>query len=436
MTRLTNGFLPIAPFEHLEPTALGAVEAADGLRVMMMPPPRDAPRDALLLVRLHGEPLGLVHVPNAADCTRPETVSKLVNEELGERLAEHEHRFGCAREGADCPAASPPPLPGSVAIIIPTGGRVEQLDRCLDSLTPSVPADADIIIVDNRPASGQTRRLIDDWHERDGRIRYVAEDRPGSSVARNRGIAETDAEFLAFTDDDVVVDNGWLAWLLAPFADPKVNASTGLVLPLELSTGAQKHFEQYAGFSKGVERRSYDLGANSARDRLLYPYWGGVFGSGNSMAFRRRDLVAAGGFDPALGAGSLALAGADIEAMSAAILRGGRLIYEPRSVCWHEHRRDETALRRQLFNYGAGFTAILTKALTNDRRFTSAIVRSVPVALRLRRRRATNGDAVAATLPEELAELQRRGMRKGPLLYARSVRWAKQLRLSEVISGA
>ena len=157
----------------------------------------------------------------------------------------------------------------------------------------------------------------------------------------------------------MIVDEDWLGWLIAPFADPEVTVATGLVLPLKLETAAQKRFEQYAGFGKGYERRSYDMRSNRADERLLYPYWGGMFGAGNSMAFRRAELLAAGGFDPSLGAGSIAQSGEDIDAMSSAILRGGTLVYEPRSLCWHEHRHDEAAFRRQLFNYGVGFTATL-----------------------------------------------------------------------------
>jgi O-antigen biosynthesis protein len=433
---LTNGFLPAAPFGHLEPTALGVVDIEHPATVSIMQASAGPPRDALLLVRLHREPLGLVHVPDASATADTRAVLALVREQLGARIREHELSIGCSVDAPACPGLAPPPLPGSVAVIIPTGGRVEQLDRCLRSLVPSVASHVEIIVVDNRPAVSETRQLLSRWSAHDKRVRYVAEQRPGSSVARNRGIAETRAEFLAFTDDDVVVDEGWLPWLLAPFSDPKVNVATGLVLPLELGTIAQKRFEQYAGFSKGVERHSYDLGAHSARERLLYPYWGGVFGSGNSMAFRREELARAGGFDPTLGAGSLALAGADIEAMSAAILRGGRLVYEPRSLCWHEHRRDDAALARQLFNYGAGFTAILTKGLLRDRRFLASAARSVPVALRLRRHQSGGETGAAgAALPEELAALQRKGMLRGPGLYLKSVRWAKRLRLDEVIRG-
>jgi GT2 family glycosyltransferase len=461
---LTNGFLPAQAFGHMEPTAIGVLDLAPwrmSTASSTGAPAAQSVRDALLLVRLHGEPLGIVHVPSGATLSEPERLWALVAEALGSELKAHGERFGCstaaeagpggeacpgseARPGSEaCPGAEPPPLPGSAAVIIPTGGRAAKLERCLRSLLPALPREVEVIVVDNRPrersgGGSQTRTVVSRIAEQDARLRYLAEERPGSSVARNRGIASTAAEFVAFTDDDVVIDSGWLPWLLAPFADARVNAVTGLVLPLELGSAAQKRFEQYAGFGKGVLRREYSLHGESGRERLLYPYWGGVFGSGNSMAFRRTELACAGGLDPALGAGSLALAGSDIEAMSAAILRGGHLVYEPRALVWHEHRRDDGALRRQIYNYGAGFTAILTKALLHDRRFLPAVARSVPVGLRLHRRRRGSDEASVSDggLPRELTALQRRGMLRGPLLYGRSRRWARRLELGQVIRGA
>jgi O-antigen biosynthesis protein len=102
-----------------------------------------------------------------------------------------------------------------------------------------------VIIVDNPPRTGETLALVSTMAADDGRFRYVAEPRQGLSVARNRGVAEAlTAEYVAFTDDDAMVDADWLRWLLAPFADRSVTATTGMVLPLELETAAQKRFEQ------------------------------------------------------------------------------------------------------------------------------------------------------------------------------------------------
>jgi hypothetical protein len=109
-------------------------------------------------------------------------------------------------------------------------------------------------------------------------------------------------------------------------------------------------------------------------------------------------------------------------------------VYEPRSLCWHEHRRDEDALRRQLFNYGAHLTAMLTKALTHDPRFARAAMRSVPLAFQIRRR-AKRQAGSPAVLPPELAKIERAGMLRGPMLYAQTLISARRLRLDEVING-
>jgi O-antigen biosynthesis protein len=431
--RLTPGFLPASAFAHLGPTALAVLDLERPNAESLLGAGDGERRDALVLVRVHGDPLGVLHVADARIVGNTSELVSLANEQLGDRLSAHERRFACQVGDAHCRGGVAPEVPGAVAVVIATIGRIDALDRCLSALARLPRERVEIIVVDNRPAA-RTRELVAGWSERDPRIRYVSEPRAGLSVARNRGIAETEGDFVAFTDDDVIVDDGWLRWLIAPFADPQVTVATGLVLPLELETAAQKRFEQYAGFGKGYERRSYDMRSNRADERLLYPYWGGMFGAGNSMAFRRAELVAAGGFDPSLGAGSIAQSGEDIDAMSSAILRGGRLVYEPRSLCWHEHRREEAALRSQMFSYGVGFTATLTKAMTHDRRFPRAVVRSIPVAWRLRRI-AARREGSAAALPAGLGGIERRGMLRGPALYARSSRSVRRLGLGQVIRG-
>ncbi|HEV2973946.1 MAG TPA: glycosyltransferase family 2 protein [Solirubrobacteraceae bacterium] len=327
----------------------------------------------------------------------------------------------------------------SVAVIVPTVGRGEQLRRCIRSLLAQRGMQFEVIVVDNRPATGEAWRTVSALAAEDPRVRYVAEWRAGSSVARNRGVSATDADVVAFTDDDVAVDPSWLESLVAPLAEPVVTVTCGMVLPLELETEAQKRFEQYGGFSKGVEHRSYDLRAGRDAGVMLYPFWGDVFGSGNSMAFRRADFVAAGGFDPALGGGSPAQSGEDIYAFSTAVLRGGWLVYEPRAVCWHEHRKDGEALYRQVFDYGLGLGAITTKALlSGDLRFFAAVVRSVPVMLEILRRRSvsTGENGVdGSTFSRGLTRAERAGMLRGPLRYAAGVVRTRRLGLGDVIRG-
>ncbi len=445
----TPGGLPLEPFTHDEPTALALLDLDHGLAATV--PPAGASgkpcRDTLLLVRLHGQPLDVVYLDRPFEELPRTELSELLWAHLAGPLREHAARAGgtpptgfadiaCCGDGDPAVRPTLGATPDTVAVIVPTGGRPAQLRRCLAALAEQSGPACEIVVVDNQPRSQETKLVVEVAAARSRhQMRYVAEPRPGSSVARNRGVAQVTAGVVAFTDDDVVVERDWLRMLVAPFARAEVGATTGLVMPLELATPAQKRFELYGGFAKGVRRSEFDLHGDRADHRLLYPFWGGVFGSGNCMAIRRQALVAAGGFDPALGAGSRALAGADIDALSAVVLRGARLVYEPRALCWHEHRRDDEALRRQVFNYGVGFTAILTKALLHDRRFAGAAVRSVPVAWSLRRARATQARDPATTIPPELARLERRGMLRGPARYLDSVAWSRRLGLQRVIDG-
>jgi O-antigen biosynthesis protein len=252
-------------------------------------------------------------------------------------------------------------------------------------------------------------------------VRYVAEPVPGLARARNAGIAATpEAAFVAFTDDDVVVDEGWLAWLLAPFNDPQVRAVTGLVMPLKLESAAQKRFELYAGFGKGFTPDSYILKEVRDEDRFifLYPYWGGMFGSGNSMAFRRDALLEVGGFDPALGAGTPTGGGEDIAAFTDIINAGGKLVYEPQSICWHEHRGEDTALEGQIRNYGIGLTAVFWRYTWKDGRFILAALRSLRLLPRLLKHR--RGERDVNKLPDDLWKLESRGRLLGPWRYTLS----------------
>lgn len=433
--RISNGYLPLAALEAPNATATGLLDLSLPLKTVWPVPAvfPDDPRDQLLMVRLHREPVAIAYVERPPAPSWEQEDLDALWEACGTEIVEHIKRCGCMAEphsaaelvealvSINPPAqASPTASRGSASVIVATTGRQEPLQRCIRSLLELQYPEFDIIIVDNRPATASTRELVEIFKAQSPtvEIRYVAEPRPGLSLARNAGTRASSAELLAYTDDDVVVDPMWLAEILEPFADDRVGAVTGLVMPSTLETPVQKRFELYAGFGKGLEREIYDMGEYRAADRLLYPYWGGVFGSGNSMAFRAAVLSEIGDFDPALGAGTLTGGGEDIAVFSDVILSGRRLVYEPRSLAWHEHRAEEGALTSQVYAYGVGFTAVLFKYLTHDPRFLKTALGSIPLVIRLTRRRS--GERAAVPTSKDLAKLESKGRLAGPWCYARS----------------
>ena len=121
------------------------------------------------------------------------------------------------------------------SVVISTHNRVDDLQRCLDSIFAFTASDIEIIVVDNAPSDDSTARLSANYP-----VRYIIERRKGASWARTRGAKEASGEVVVYVDDDVVVDNNWVDNLLQPFVRPEVAAVTSLVMPLELETGAQE----------------------------------------------------------------------------------------------------------------------------------------------------------------------------------------------------
>jgi GT2 family glycosyltransferase len=444
------------------PSAVGVLELDHGLVDLDLGKSDDGHvyGSLLALVRLHGDPLTTIEVSAEHGRVTKRALANSVSSGARTQLERHIRTHGCMELEPLTPSAVIVGLPALrrcpsrrvdeieppfVSLIVPTTRRPERIEACLQSLRRLRYPHFEILIVDNAPEDPRTRAVVERCALTDQRVRYVAEPLPGSSVARNRGVREATGDILAFTDDDVVLDAEWLAWMVEPLlTDARVGVVTGLVLPARFETFEQRWFEELSGFGKGFQARLFDRDEHRADERLFYPYWGGVFGSGNSMAFRRALLTEIGGFDPALGAGSRALAGADIEAFSHAIIVGGRLAYEPRAVCWHDHRADATAVDKQMFNYSVGLTAILTKWLLRDPRLARGIVtqlvRLLVSLLGIRRS--------SSAVPPELSRLgkqlhmnrrrqtlglQIRGYCLGPVLYLRSVLWAKRLRLRAVL---
>lgn len=255
----------------------------------------------------------------------------------------------------------PTPLP-SLTIAICTKDRPENLARCLNALLTVCPPDAavEILVVDNAPADDRTQRLVETLPQ----IHYVQEPKPGLDFARNRAIAAATKTWLAFLDDDVVVDRHWLDGLKAGWREnPDAAAMTGLVLPYELETEAQILFETRGGFRRGFSKIRY---GQVLPGNPLYPCGAGIFGAGCNMAFRRDLLLKLHGFDEALDTGAPLPGGGDLDIFYRVVRSNHLLVYEPQYLVYHQHRREAAKLRRQYWTWGLGFMAFVVKSYRSD----------------------------------------------------------------------
>ncbi len=374
-------------------------------------------RRANCLVRLHTQPLDIVELTLDKSEVHPDEYVQHIWQALQMQINEHLQHDGLPSiSGLDERGIIDPRTPRCleererfladapfVSIIVSTHDRPERIPACLRSLLALQYPRYEVIIVDNTPSTTATAELIQQTYRDVPQVRYIREDRPGLGWGHNCGMMAASGEILAITDDDVVVDPYWLVELVRAFSLAEdVACVTGLVLPLELETSAQFWFEEYGGFSMGFTRSIFDMKENHPRTPL-HPYAVGRFGTGASMAFTAAFLHSIGGFDPALGPGTLAQNGEDLAIFFQVVSQGHKLLYQPAALVYHLHRRDYASLRKQISTYGVGLTAYLTKSLLDNPRLLVDFVTKVPHG-------------------------ERKGMLYGPFAYLQSRRALRHVR--------
>lgn len=330
--------------------------------------------------------------------------------------------------------------PPAVTVIVCTIGREPRLrNTVVAALAQSYPR-LSVVVVDNAPGCSDVSGLLAGID--DPRLSVVTEPRKGLSFARNTGVLAACSEIVAFTDDDAVPDPDWIAGLVEVFdvAGDRVSCVTGRVLAASLNTRWERLFEQFGGFDKGPRplvwstsppgRVVAELGDPGPRG-VLFPYGGGEFGSGNNMSFRRGRLIELGGFDTALGAGSPARGGEDLDIFRTVLMSGDVIVYTPRSIVEHHHRDTAAGLRSQLYGYGTGMAAVITKVALADPVAARTLVARAPAACHmLLSSRSTKNAAKLDDYPLRLTVIELAGYLTGPILLLRSRRRVRRMRQS------
>ena len=241
--------------------------------------------------------------------------------------------------------------PQTVSLVICTRDRPADLARCLASIPQQTRPPDQVIVVDNRSISSEVEAVC-----RTAGVQYIYEGRPGLDIARNTGAALATGDIVAYTDDDVVLHPHWLERILAAFDHPRILAVTGLVLPAELATPAQWHFERHWSFGRGFHRIDFDEKFFSRDTFHVAEVW--KIGAGASMAFRKSVFQDIGRFDERLDVGAAGCSG-DSEFWHQVLSAGGVCRYEPSAVAFHYHRREWEGLRKQIRAYMRGHAAAL-----------------------------------------------------------------------------
>ncbi|MEY2477444.1 MAG: hypothetical protein QOG87_2759 [Actinomycetota bacterium] len=200
-----------------------------------------------------------------------------------------------------------------ISVVIPVRNRRLLLRRLLDSLASQTFAEHEVIVVDDGSTDGTDEEALAD--ARAGRpVRLVTNKGRGAYAGRRTGVAESTAEYLAFTDSDCVPDQKWLEHGVAAL-DAGADVANGLTLPERPP--------------RGMERTM------ASGEEGLYPTC--------NVFYRREAYDQAGGFDPGAAARFGFRQGSTEQAMGFGedtllgwrVRRAGRAAYVPEALVHH-----------------------------------------------------------------------------------------------------
>lgn len=296
----------------------------------------------------------------------------------------------------------------SVSILICTRDRPEHLQRSMTAIAAQAAGTrAQIVVVDNSDDPTRTAEIA-------GRFgaQVLHEPRPGLSRARNAAFAALRGDVVVYVDDDVLVPDGWLPALLTPFADPRVGAVAGNVLPADVATLAPQVFEDYGGLGRGPYLTVFTPAWLRA-GRGPAETW--RIGATANAAVRGEALRQLGPWLESLGPGNPAGVGEDIEYFYRLLQAGWRIVYQPSAVVQHYHRPDLGSLAVQLRSYSAGHVAyhLELAARHRDLRGLRRVCVSLPVYLARRWQASRHGD----DYPPALLRAEALGWLSGPAAW-------------------
>lgn len=170
------------------------------------------------------------------------------------------------------------------SVVIPTFNRAGLVSQAVLSVLEQTFADHEVVVVDDGSTDG-TREALNPYIDR---IRYVHQENAGVAAARNRGIAESRGEYLAFLDSDDLFAPKMLEQARRTF---ERHPEVGAVFTAEIELDAQERPRRVV--TKKTHGEFFTPAGMIGTDTRV--------GSGRPGIVRRRWVEKLGGFDESLG---------------------------------------------------------------------------------------------------------------------------------------
>lgn len=222
-----------------------------------------------------------------------------------------------------------------VSVVVPTYNRKAMLADTLASLAAQdYPADRyEVIVVDDGSEDGTWEWLTKETSRWSGRLIPLRQENRGPATARNVGAMSSEADVVAFIDDDCVAEPDWLPHLCAGYTSAQVGGVGGRILGLSPRTLIESYLTDMDVYRPPTTidgQIEYFLGANAS--------------------CRRDIFLSLGGFSEVLRPHG----GEELDLCLRILAAGFQLVYAPHAVVWHHSRDNLPAFLRSFLYHGRG----------------------------------------------------------------------------------
>jgi len=228
----------------------------------------------------------------------------------------------------------------SYSIIVCTYNRLKLLKNTLESIKSlTIPPNSkvELIIVDNNSNDGTKEYCSSIINYFTFPYKYVFEQMPGLSNARNRGLVESSNNILVFTDDDIIVPTDWISNYIKVFNETKADCLFGRINAIWPYKLLPKWYN--SSFDPIFGILDYGFMRMEIKTRR-YEFFGANF------ALKKDVLINLGGFNPKLGRQPDKLYISEETRIFFDLLKNkNRIIYEP--MIFLDHIITENMLTKQ-----------------------------------------------------------------------------------------
>ncbi len=176
--------------------------------------------------------------------------------------------------------------PCNLSILIPTFNRGEILLDTVLELLDQRPVAAEILVIDQTPSHAEAiASQLHTWHA-DGKIRWIRLSQPSQPKALNVGIKAAKQSLILCLDDDIRIEQGFVAAHAHSFEKESIWAVAGQILqPGEVPLDGYQYCYRNGPFS------DFDFPFRSSQSTLV------TNGMSGNLSFRRERALQIGGFD-------------------------------------------------------------------------------------------------------------------------------------------